>query len=182
MSWSLFCPTWQTAIHFTHLVNRPNFLICLDTFHIATKLWASPYTISGKYPDADRVLAADLDAFLKDFPLDKLAYIQLSDAERFNPPFSTSHPWYTPTEAAEFSWSRHGRPFPLETQYGGYLPLLEMLQTWVRDKGFVGWVSMETFDRRMRDAGVSVEDCAARAQRSCEGLERGLKRVGGSRL
>lgn len=171
MSWSTFCSTWQDTVRLTKLIDRGNFKICLDTFHIATKIWASPHTASGEYPDADRCLTEDLRAFVKDFPLEELAYIQLSDAELFSPPFSSSHPWYLEGEAAEFTWSKHARPFPLETEYGGYLPVVEIVKAWVLDKGFKGWVSMETFDRRMRDEKVRTEDCAERAKNSWMRLE-----------
>jgi sugar phosphate isomerase/epimerase len=174
MSWSLFYSTWQDALRLANRVDRPNFDICLDTFHIATKLWASPYDASGTYLDADRRLKEDLRAFIEEFPLEKLCYIQLSDAERFDPPFSDTHPWYTEGEAAEFTWSKYARPFPLETQYGGYLPVVEMVRAWILEKGFRGWVSIETFDRRMRDKKVEVEECAERAERSMEMLQKAL--------
>ncbi|XPS91925.1 hypothetical protein M3J09_001334 [Ascochyta lentis] len=179
MSWSKCHSTWQTTIHLTQLVDRPNFKICLDTFHIATKLWASPYSSSGKYPDADTRLTNDLRALVSGFPMDKLSYIQLSDAERLSPPFSTSHPWYVEGEAAEFSWSKHARPFPLETELGGYLPVVEMVRAWVVETRFEGWVSMETFDRRMRDEGVKTGECARRAERSWKKLEDALQGRGG---
>ena len=174
MSWSTHYSTWQDAIHLVTLVDRANFKLCLDTFHLGTKLWASPYAPSGKYPDADRRLAEDLHTFVTDFPLEKLAYVQLSDAERLDPPMSEQHPWYTQGEASEFSWSKHGRPFPLEKEYGGYLPAVEIVRTWVVEKGFKGYVSMETFDRRTRDKGVTSEECAVRAERSWAKLERAL--------
>ncbi|KAF2625689.1 xylose isomerase-like protein [Macroventuria anomochaeta] len=174
MSWSTFYSTWQDAVHLTELVGRKNFKICLDTFHIATKLWASPHDPSGKYPDADRRLAEDLRAFLKEFPMEKLAYIQLSDAERFDPPFSKQHSWYTEGEAAEFTWSKHARPFSLEIENGGYLPVVDIVRAWVIDKGYEGWVSMETFDRRTRGEKVTTEQCAVRAERSWKSLEKAL--------
>ncbi|KAF1354135.1 xylose isomerase-like protein [Lizonia empirigonia] len=92
MSWSTYYSTWQEAVRLAKLVNRGNFKICLDTFHIATKLWASPYCVSGRYEDADRHLNKDLQAFITDSPLERLAYVQLCDAERFSPPFSKPHP------------------------------------------------------------------------------------------
>jgi sugar phosphate isomerase/epimerase len=174
MSWSTSHSTWQDVVHLAQLVDRANFKICLDTFHLATKLWASPHDPSGKYPDADPRLAEDLRTFIIDFPLEKLAYVQLSDAERLNPPMSKQHPWYVEGEASEFSWSKHGRPFPLEKAHGGYLPMVEIVRTWIVEKGFRGYVSMETFDRRTRDEGATCEECAARAERSWARLERAL--------
>jgi sugar phosphate isomerase/epimerase len=49
-----------------------------------------------------------------------------------------------------------------------------MVRAWVLGKGFRGWVSIETFDRRMRDKNVEVEECAERAERSMERLQKAL--------
>lgn len=38
MSWSTYYSTWEDTLRLVFEVNRPNFGICLDTFHIATKL------------------------------------------------------------------------------------------------------------------------------------------------
>ncbi|KAJ4368116.1 hypothetical protein N0V83_006471 [Neocucurbitaria cava] len=175
MSWSIFCSTWQDALRIANLVNRPNFGLCLDSFHIATKLWGSPYNTQGKYPDGDQLLARSLREFVESFPLEKLFYIQLSDGERFDPPFSEKHPWYIEGEAAEFTWSKHARPFPLETECGGYMPVTEIVQALVVAKGFSGWVSLECFDRRTRDASVQPEDCAMKAGRSMKRLQSALQ-------
>ena len=174
MSWSTYYSTWQDVVHLVDLVDRANFKICLDTFHLGTKLWASPHDPSGRYPDADRRLAEDLRAFVSLFPMDRLAYIQLSDAERLSPPMSKDHPWHAEGRASEFSWSMYGRPFPLEDEYGGYLPIVEIVRAWVVEKKFEGWVSMETFDRRMIEEGVTTDECAARAESSWERLEKAL--------
>ena len=174
MSWSTYYSTWQDVVHLVDLVDRANFKICLDTFHLGTKLWASPHDPSGRYPDADRRLAEDLRAFVSLFPMDKLAYIQLSDAERLSPPMSKDHPWHAEGRASEFSWSMYGRPFPLEAEFGGYLPMVDFVKAWIIDQGFGGWVSLETFDRRMREEGVTTEQCAERAERSWNKLEKAL--------
>ncbi|KAF2801959.1 AP endonuclease, family 2 [Mytilinidion resinicola] len=174
MSWSVCYSTWQDSLRLANLVNRSNFGICLDTFHVASKIWGNPYDTSGKYPDADEILANSLRDFVQDFLLEKLFYVQLSDGERFHPPFSDKHPWYIEGEAAEFTWSKHARPFPLEAALGGCMPVKEMVQAWVLEKGFRGWVSLESFDRRMRDRSVDPEHCAARAENSMQRLHETL--------
>lgn len=88
--------------------------------------------------------------------------MQLSDGEILDPPLSKSHPWHSEREAPQFTWSKHARVFPLETHLGGYLPVVEILKAWVIEKGFTGWVSMETFDRRLREVGSRPEDGAFR--------------------
>lgn len=175
MSWSIHYSTWESVLELIRKVDRPNFGMCLDNFHIHTKLWANPHDAGGKYPNADQNIAASLARFKREMPLDKLFFVQLSDAERFDPPFSKAHPWYLEGEAAEFSWSRHGRPFPGEAELGGYLPVAEFLRSCVADTGFNGWVSLEVFDQRMYDGKYRIEDAAARAQGSWEGL---LQQVG----
>lgn len=170
LSWGLYCSTWETALRYVQRVARPNFGLCLDTFHELTKLWGNALDPSGRYPDGDAALASSLHRFLAECPVDKIFYVQLSDGELLSPPISDIHPWFVDGEAPEFTWSKHARPFPLETEYGGYLPVAEVLRAWVVDKKFAGWVSMEIFDRRMRNPAFQPEEGAARGQKSWQKL------------
>ncbi|KAL5335067.1 xylose isomerase-like protein [Aspergillus crustosus] len=174
LSWGVHYSTWEGVVRLTQLVDRENFGLCLDTFHEITKLWASPFEASGVYPDGPEKLADSLRRSICGIPLEKIFYIQLSDAERFDPPFSKSHPWYLEGEAPEFTWSRHARPFPLETELGGYTPVKDVVQAWIVEKGFKGWISMEIFDRRMRDEQYKPEDAAERGWRSWERIQAAL--------
>lgn len=162
MSWSTYYSFWEDALCLAEEVNRPNFGLCLDTFHIATKLWADALSVSGKFSGADQKLRESLHRFIKKCPIDKISYVQLSDGELFDPPFSNSHPWHLEGEAPQFTWSKHARVFPLETHLGGYLPVTEIVRAWIIEKGFKGWVSMETFDRRLRESKSRLEDAAFR--------------------
>lgn len=171
MSWSIHYSTWESSLRLTELVNRSNFGLCLDTFHIMTKLWASPFEPSGQYPNGPQELTDSLRRSVTALPMNKLFYVQLSDGERFDPPFSEAHPWYADGEAPEFTWSKHARPFPLETEYGGYLPVPEAIRAWLVEKKFTGWVTFESFDRRMRDASFVPETGAARARDSWNKLQ-----------
>ncbi|KAL4995622.1 xylose isomerase-like protein [Aspergillus recurvatus] len=171
LSWGVWYSTWDDALRLTQLVDRDNFGLCLDTFHEITKLWASPFSESGVYPDGPEKLAASLRRFVERIPINKLFYVQLSDAERFNPPFSRSHPWCIEGEPAEFTWSKHARPFPLEGEFGGYTPVVDVMRAWVVDSGFKGWVSMEIFDRRMRNGAYEIETAARRAWSSWEKVQ-----------
>lgn len=170
LSWGSFCSTWETALRYVRRIDRPNFGLCLDTFHELTKLWGSPLDPSGRHPDADGALASSLRRFVAECPVDKIFYVQLSDGERLRPHISECHPWFAPGEAPEFTWSQHARPFPLESEYGGYLPVAEVFKAWVVDKKFTGWVSMEIFDRRMRNPDYEPEDAAARGKKSWQRL------------
>lgn len=175
MSWSIHNSTWEAALQTINAVNRSNFGLCLDCFHVFTKLWASPFTPTGKYPTAGHDLKDSLTRFRDQFPIEKLFFVQLSDAERFDPPFSEKHPWYVEGEAPEFTWSKHARPFPLENEYGAYLPVGEFLEACVVQKGFKGWVSLEVFDRRMRDETFEPKIAAARARGSWAKLLREIQ-------
>ncbi|PYI09216.1 4-hydroxyphenylpyruvate dioxygenase [Aspergillus sclerotiicarbonarius CBS 121057] len=175
MSWSTYCSTWDTALELVEAINCKNFGLCLDTFHEATKLWGSPFELSGKYPTADGGLSESLHRFLKKCPLERIFYIQLSDGELFDPPFSKTHPWYLEGEAPQFTWSKHARPFPFETELGGYLPVLEIVKAWVIGKGYTGWISMEVFDRRMRSENFKPEEAGRRARESWRKLQEGLR-------
>ncbi|KAL2832575.1 xylose isomerase-like protein [Aspergillus cavernicola] len=174
LSWGVYYSTWDDALRLTKLVNRDNFGLCLDTFHEVTKLWASPFEASGVYPNGPEKLADSLRRAVTEIPLEKIFYLQLSDAERFDPPFSKSHPWYLEGEAPEFTWSKHARPFPLETEMGGYTPVTDVVRAWIVETGFKGWVSMEIFDRRMRDEAYRPEIAAERGWKSWERVQSAL--------
>lgn len=174
MSWSTYYSTWEDSLKLVEAVDRPNFGLCLDTFHTITKLWADPFAASGKFPDANQQLQQTLDCFARSCPLDKIFYVQLSDAEKFHPPFSTAHPWYLEGEAPQFTWSKHARPFPFETHLGAYLPVLQVARAWLVEKGFTGWVSMEIFDRRMRSQDSRPEAAAQRGIDSWQTLRKEL--------
>ncbi|PYH94400.1 4-hydroxyphenylpyruvate dioxygenase [Aspergillus ellipticus CBS 707.79] len=175
LSWGIYCSTWETALHLVNAVDRTNFGLCLDNFHEAMKLWGSPFERTGKYPTADRDLKESLRRFIEQCPLEKVFYVQLSDGERFDPPFSSMHPWYQEGEAPQFTWSKHARPFPFEAEFGGYLPILDIVRAWVVAKGYTGWVSMEVFDRRMRSEEFQPEEAGRRARESWRRLQEGLR-------
>ena len=166
LSWGINCSTWESALDLVNRVNRPNFGLCMDTFHEGTRVWGDNASPNGKQMDADSRLRDSLARFVRDCPVEKIFYVQLSDAERFDPPYSSEHPWALAGEAKEFTWSKHARPFPLERELGGYLPVSQIARAWIVEKGFTGWVSMEVFDRAMRDGSVSPEVAARRGVES----------------
>ncbi|KAJ5939304.1 hypothetical protein N7466_002438 [Penicillium verhagenii] len=175
LSWGIHCSTWEVALEYVIQVDRPNFGLCLDTFHEATKLWGDSFAETGRFPDAERVLKESLDRFVAKCPVDKIFFIQLSDGEKFNPPFSKDHPWYLEGEASQFTWSRHARPFPYEQDRGAYLPITEIAKAWIVDTGFKGWISLEIFDRSMRDQSSKIETAASRGIESWRTLQKELK-------
>lgn len=171
MGWSIVYKSWESALELTKLVKRANFGICIDSFHVASLLWGDPSHASGIYPDADRKLAESLARLVHELPLEKLFYVQLSGGERFSPVYSSQHPWYVEGEAKEFTWSKHARPFPLEIQLGDYMPVVETFQAIIQI-GYKGWISLETFDRRMREPEFNIETAATRAETSVRMLRK----------
>lgn len=148
-----------------------------DTFHIATGLWDDLFAPSGRFPNADTALKESLDRFTSECPVDKIFFLQLSDGERFDPPFAKDHPGYVECEAPEFTWSKHARPFPYEHERGAYLPITDIAKAWIVDIGFKGWVSLEIFDRRMKDKESRLETAALRGIESWRTLQKELERV-----
>ena len=163
LAWSTHCTLWQDALKIVCEVDRDNFGLCLDSFHLSTALWADPFSLSGQQPNSNKRLEESLQLFVKNCPLDKIFYIQLSDGELLDPPYSESHPWYDRDLAVGHVWSNEARPFPLENDYGAYMPVQTIAQAFLVDKGFSGWVSLETFDRRMREEKNDPTQNARRA-------------------
>ncbi|PSK37263.1 hypothetical protein B9Z65_2005 [Elsinoe australis] len=165
LAWGTHCDLWQQALQTVQDVDRDNFGLCLDSFHLCVTLWADPFSRSGIQPDGKRKLQESLRELPEGLPLDKLFYLQLSDGELLDPPYSESHPWYDPTLQPGHVWSNEARPFPFESNFGTYMPVLEVARAFLVDLGFTGWVSLETFDRRMR---VEEQGPAKNARRAVE--------------
>ncbi|KIW31463.1 uncharacterized protein PV07_03111 [Cladophialophora immunda] len=170
LAWAKRCSLWQEAVAIVQEVDRDNFGLCLDTFHIALVLWADAYSSDGRQVDGDEKLRASMQEFVQRCPKDKLFYVQLSDGEPLDPPYSESHPWYDPTLEVGHVWSNQARPFPLETEYGAYMPVEEISRAFILDIAFTGWVSMETFDRRMEQEANGPVQNARRGKASWEKL------------
>lgn len=178
LAWSTHCCTWRDAVRIVRDVDRPNFGLCLDSFHLAVTLWGDPYSSTGIQPNGPRQLAESLQELIKECPRDKVFYVQLSDGERMNPPYSTAHPWFDPALEVGHVWSNEARPFPLETECGAYMPVVELAEAFLKGMGFEGWVSLETFDRRMREPEMGPERNAERAKKSWGRLADAMKADG----
>lgn len=170
LGWGTHCSLWQHALQIVEDVDRDNFGLCLDSFHFCAALWGDPFSKGGKQPNGDRKLKESLQELVKQLPLEKLFYLQLSDGELLDPPYSESHPWYDPTLDPAHVWSNEARPFPLETEYCSYMPVQEITHAFLVDLGYTGWVSLETFDRRMKSAHQDPSRNARRAVKSWEVL------------
>lgn len=176
LAWSTHCSTWQHALRIVQAVDRLNFGLCLDSFHLAVTLWGDPHSSEGIQANGPRQLRESLDTMVKLCPRDKVFYVQLSDGERMDPPYSDSHPWFDPKLDVGHVWSNEARPFPLETECGAYMPIVELAESFLIGIQYEGWVSLETFDRRMREADMGPERNAERASKSWERLTKAMER------
>lgn len=156
MSWGAHHDLWEHSWEVVKKANRSNVGLCLDTYHIASRVWADPCSSTGKTANADADLAASLKRMVEEVDVEKIFYLQLSDAERLSSPLVEGHEFYNPEQPPRMSWSRNARLFPCEEDRGGYLPVLDIAQSIVNKIGYRGWVSMEIFSRHLSDSKEDV--------------------------
>jgi sugar phosphate isomerase/epimerase len=153
LSWGIHHAWLDDAVRIVKLVDRPNFGLCLDTYHVIARVWADPHAPaggSGIAPGGPAALRATLQRFQDECPTDKIFYIQLSDAEKLDQPLTVGHPGFKSEWAlldATMHWCVWGRLFPYETERGAYFPMDDIIRLWLKDKQWKGWVSMEIFHR-----------------------------------
>lgn len=166
LAWGTHVADWEESLRIVELVDRPNFKLCLDTYHVVARIWADPMLHSGLRPGGPATLRNTIQRFLDTCPSDKILYIQLSDAEKMSPPILPGHPAYQVNKDGPHAWCLYGRLFPLEGEKDAYFPMKEILRAWLRDKQWSGWVSMEVFHRDMNQESQGPESWARRGQTS----------------
>ena len=176
VAWGTFVDVWEQSWDIAKRVNRPNFGLCLDTFHIAGRVWADPCSDTGKTASADADLEASLTRMKRELTPDKIFYLQLSDAEKLTPPLRAGHKLFVEGSRPRMLWSRGARLFPCEEDRGGYLPIPAIASTIINDVGYRGWVSMEIFSKRLQEPGSSniPDEYAKRAARSYHAMQNHL--------
>lgn len=147
MSWGAHHDLWEQSWEVVKRVNRFNVGLCLDTYHIAGRVWADPCSTTGKAENGDAELAASLERMVREVDVKKIFYLQLSDAERLSSPLVEGHEFYNEDQPPRMSWSRNARLFPCEEDRGGHLPVLDITRAIVNELGYRGWISMEIFSR-----------------------------------
>ena len=167
VAWGTHIDTWQGAWEMVKRVNRPNFGLCLDTYHIAARIWADPSADSGMNEDGDRALNESLDEMVRDLDVKKIFYVQPGDAERLQSPLIQGHPYYDKTQKPRMSWSRNARLFAHEEEHGGHLPVEKILETLIVKMGYTGLISVESFSRHLFEPRPEVPaEYAHRAAKS----------------
>jgi hypothetical protein len=112
LGWGTHVADWEESLRLVNLVERDNFGLYLDTYHILARLWADPSTENGMRCGGTAALTASIKRLLEDCPVDRIFYIQLSDAERCLPPLRPGHPAYSPSKELSHAWNSWGRLFP----------------------------------------------------------------------
>lgn len=164
MSWGAHNNLWEHSWEVVKRADRLNVGLCLDTYHIASRVWGDPCSSTGKTASADADLAASLGRLVQEVGVNKIFYLQISDAERLSSPLVRGHEFYNPEQPPHMSWSRNARLFPCEEDRGGYLPVLDVTRAIVNGVGYRGWISMEIFSRYLHVADEDVpEQFAGRA-------------------
>ncbi|KAH8885274.1 xylose isomerase-like protein [Thozetella sp. PMI_491] len=173
VAWGTHIDTWEGTWEVVKRVNMPNFGLCLDTFHIAARVWGDPTANSGKRERGDQDLADSLAKMAQELDVEKIFYLQAGDAEKLASPLTAGSTLYNPDQPERMIWSRNARLFPFETEKGAYLPVTTILDVILHLKGYRGWVSLETFSTELylQDASVPAQ-YAQRAQRSWDSMAR----------
>lgn len=166
-AWGTHIDTWQGTWEVVKRVNRPNFGLCLDTYHIAARVWGDPLAPGCKRSDGDEDLRKSMDELVREVDVKKIFYVQLSDAELLDQPLNEGHQFYNREQPPRMAWSRNARLFAWEKDHGGCLPLGPVVDAIFNSLQFEGIVTMETFSRKLFDPSAKTPvEFAARAMRS----------------
>lgn len=159
---------WQESVRIAKAVDRPNFRICLDSYHIHAHLWGDACVEDGRLPGGDEALRKSMTEFhaVAECPKELVSYLQLSDASRWTPPLSMQDAAFEGLEIRDprLLWSRIARPFPLEEP--GYFPVVDIAKTWLVEYGWDGWVSLEGFLKETENKECGPEVMAKRGKES----------------
>jgi sugar phosphate isomerase/epimerase len=169
VAWGQFVATWQDSLEIVKKVERANFGLCWDAFHVLARIWGDCTVTSGKIEGGDEALKESLDEFvtvLKGKDAEKIFYVQLSDGEFYDPPLKLGHKFWVEGMDSRLAWSRNTRPFPLEEELGGYFPVGDVARAVLEEGEFKGWVSFEIFDWRMREERFRPDEAAERGWKS----------------
>jgi len=162
LAWATYVDTWELCWEVIERVDRPNFGACLDTFNIAGRVYADPASPSGKTPNADAEIKASVERLIKTVDVNKVFFVQVVDAERLERPLVKGHEYYNPEQPTRMSWSRNCRLFYGEQALGGYLPIKEIAEAFLKGIGYEGFVSMELFSRVMAYPDPEIPEQLAR--------------------
>lgn len=179
--WGTYINKWSQLWEIVKAVDRPNFGLCLDTFHLCGGEWADPASDTGTVDsDATKAFAESMRKMVRTVDVNKVFYIQVADAQRSTPPMraDTGNHWWVDGQPPRMTWSRNMRVFAFEE--AGYMPVEVALQALLdpppNGLGYKGWVSTEVFSWTLAERDRAVpEHHAERAKKSWEAISRRLK-------
>lgn len=167
VSWGTHIDTWDGSWQIVKRIDLPNFGLCLDTFHIAARVWGDPMSVTGQSCTGDADLATSMEKMVAELDVSKIFYVQIGDAERLSSPIAPHHEFYASHEPARMSWSRNARLFAFEHDRGAHLPINLVMDTLFRRLTYRGWVSAEMFSRELYEQDPDLtKRYAQRAERS----------------
>ncbi|PMD29197.1 xylose isomerase-like protein [Hyaloscypha variabilis F] len=171
VAWGTHIDTWQGSWEVVKRVNKPNFGLCLDTFHIAARVWGDPTASSGKNPNADIQLNNSMKQLVEEVDVRKVFYVQVGDAERLEQPLLPGHPFHVEGQLPRMSWSRNARLFAFEEGRGGCLPVALVIDAIINKLNFRGLLTLEVFSRELLENDASVpNNFAARGMKSWKSM------------
>lgn len=149
VAWGTHIDTWEGSWEIVKHVNKPNFGLCLDTYHILARIWGDPTLPECRSPTGDADLQQSLDRMAKDVDVKKIFMVQLGDAELLRQPLVAGHAFHSDERKPRMSWSRNARLFAWDDTEPGCLPLEAILKTLMKDLKYDGFVTMETFSAKL---------------------------------
>ncbi|KAK4149615.1 quinate-4 [Chaetomidium leptoderma] len=155
---------WEYGWDVLERVCRPNFGLCIDTFHLAGLLYADPAVASGLVPHGERAVTLSLQRFVQRLQAhrDRIFLVQMGDGRRPDEPVAPGGPDYDPGQTPRSVWSLKYRLFYGEEARGGYLPITACSEAVFNGVGYEGWVSLELFSWRMSSIDPDVPTELAR--------------------
>jgi 4-hydroxyphenylpyruvate dioxygenase len=149
VAWGTHIDTWEGTWEIVKRLNMHNFGLCLDTFHIAARVWGDPTRPGCQMVNGNAELAASMQRLVQQVDRAKIFMVQVGDAERLSDRLVAGHPFHCAERLPRMSWSRNARLFAFEEEEGGCLPLAPVLQAIFRELKYDGFVSMEMFSEKL---------------------------------
>ncbi|KAK6333989.1 hypothetical protein TWF696_002500 [Orbilia brochopaga] len=155
---------WEFCWDVVRKVDRHNFGMCLDTFHMAACIFADPTIPSGCLTNGATAVELSMQRLVKamEANCEKIFHVQIGDARLPDEPIVPGSPDYDPEQWPRTVWSENYRLFYREEGRGAYLPIMKISDTIFNHVGYEGWVSLEIFNRVMNCENASVPEELAR--------------------
>lgn len=94
VTWGTHIDTWQGSWEVVRRVNNPNLGLCLDTYHIASRVWGNPTAPGCKRANGDQSLKKSMEELVTEVDVKEKFYVQLSNAEQLDHPLVGGHSFH----------------------------------------------------------------------------------------